>query len=90
MCEMAVLCAPLGHYVSANENCFAIIRSVSQIFSTKNTIPEIGYGIFGGESEIRTRASGITRTNPLAGGPLIASWVFLQSFTLYGYYRALI
>ena len=32
----------------------------------------------GGESEIRTRASGITRTNPLAGGPLIASWVFLR------------
>ena len=33
----------------------------------------------GGESEIRTRASGITRTNPLAGDPLIASWVFLQN-----------
>ena len=33
----------------------------------------------GGESEIRTRASGNPRTNPLAGGPLIATWVFLQS-----------
>ena len=34
--------------------------------------------MIGGESEIRTRASGNPRTNPLAGGPLIATWVFLQ------------
>lgn len=32
----------------------------------------------GGESEIRTRATAYRRTNPLAGGPLIASWVFLR------------
>ena len=32
----------------------------------------------GGESEIRTRATVYHRTNPLAGGPLIASWVFLR------------
>ena len=60
-------------------------------FVTTNVVAlYVGAQPTGVSSEIRTRASGITRTNPLAGGPLIASWVFLQFFTLYGYYRALI
>lgn len=42
-----------------------------------------GYGIFGGESEIRTRATVCHSTNPLAGGPLIASWVFLRGYGNY-------
>ena len=37
----------------------------------------------GGESEIRTRATAYRRTNPLAGGPLIASWVFLRGMRGY-------
>ena len=42
----------------------------------KNTLNIVCF-LSGGESEIRTRATAYRRTNPLAGGPLIASWVFL-------------
>lgn len=50
-----------------------------------NTNPFSEFVLFtnGGESEIRTRATAYRRTNPLAGGPLIASWVFLRGMRGY-------
>ena len=72
-------------FTSVSELCYALVRERNckqfqfgiDAFYEKNHTRN-GYGFFGGESEIRTRASGIARTNPLAGDPLIASWVFLQ------------
>ena len=68
------------------DKCYALVRERNckqfqfriDAFYEKNHTRN-GYGFFGGESEIRTRASVYHRTNPLAGGPLIASWVFLRA-----------
>ena len=75
-----MLYAPLGHYVSAHENRGRLfVRNLEVSSTTKKHQTERLVLFCGGEDEIRTRASGIARTNPLAGDPLIASWVLLHT-----------
>ena len=69
-------------------NCATEIRNYTNPRAKiKKNLTKPFYGFswvpLGGESEIRTRATAYRRTNPLAGGPLIASWVFLRGMRGY-------
>lgn len=66
---------------TAINDCPNATRNNSPIVQKENSLEPQGFKrvSLGGESEIRTRATVYHHTNPLAGGPLIASWVFLRA-----------